>query len=205
MRKKLHLSCLTGFWIHLCTNYFHKTISYQGRIQRFWKGVALYFGHYGWPTKKILAFRWSKKANITLDRKYKFLANYFYQHFQIFSIFIYNESLPMKYYKIFKICKRSDKDREKTHMQQSMEKENWKKLDFVLSVKYTPLLNEFKQLSDPIIWTWTAVYTYEINWKNAKKFCEYASEIFALYLWRSMEFTPWKESIKLQFEGLKSH
>ena len=69
----------------------------------------------------------------------------------------------MKYYKIFKICKRSDKDREKTHMQQSMEKENWEKLDFVLSVKYTPLLNEFNQLSDPIIWIWTAVYTYQIN------------------------------------------
>ena len=31
-------------------------------------------------------------------RNYKFLAKYFYQYFQIFSIVIYNESLPMKSY-----------------------------------------------------------------------------------------------------------
>ena len=31
-------------------------------------------------------------------RSYMFLAKYFYQYFQIFSIFIYNESLPMKSY-----------------------------------------------------------------------------------------------------------
>ena len=43
-------------------------------------------------------------------RNYKFLAKYF----QIFSIFIYNESLPMKSYQFFKICKRFDKEREKT-------------------------------------------------------------------------------------------
>ena len=36
-------------------------------------------------------------------RNYKFLAKYFSQHFQIFSIFIYNESLPMKSYQFFKI------------------------------------------------------------------------------------------------------
>ena len=28
LQKKLHLSCLTGFWIHLCINYFNKTIPY---------------------------------------------------------------------------------------------------------------------------------------------------------------------------------
>ena len=39
----------------------------QRRIQRFWKGVALYVSHHGWPTKKVLAFRWSKKAKITLE------------------------------------------------------------------------------------------------------------------------------------------
>ena len=27
-REKFHLSCLTGFWIHLCVNYFRKTIPY---------------------------------------------------------------------------------------------------------------------------------------------------------------------------------
>ena len=27
----------------------------------------LYVGHHGWPAKKILGFRWSKKAEITLE------------------------------------------------------------------------------------------------------------------------------------------
>ena len=44
-------------------------------------------------------------------RNYKFLAKYFCQYFQIFSIFIYNESLKMKSYQFFKICKRFDKER----------------------------------------------------------------------------------------------
>ena len=48
-------------------HYHRKMQLYQGRIQRFWKGVALYVGHHGWPTKKILRFRWSKKTNITLE------------------------------------------------------------------------------------------------------------------------------------------
>ena len=39
----------------------------QGRIQRFRKGVALFVDHHGWPTKKSLGFRWSKKAKITLE------------------------------------------------------------------------------------------------------------------------------------------
>ena len=54
--------------------------------------------------------------------------NYFYQLFQIFSIFRYNESLPMKSYHFFKICKRFDKEREKTLMQQSMRKEKLRKV-----------------------------------------------------------------------------
>ena len=61
-------------------------------------------------------------------RNYKLLTKYFYQHFQIFSIFIYNESLPMKSYQFFKICKRFDKEREKTLMQQSMRKEKLRKV-----------------------------------------------------------------------------
>ena len=52
---------------------------WAGRIQRFWKGgsrgrgwgkgVALYVGHHRWPTKKILGFRWSRKAKRTLETK----------------------------------------------------------------------------------------------------------------------------------------
>ena len=52
----------------IITDSVHKDNVVQGRIQRFWKGVALYVGHHGWPTKKILELRWSKKAKITLER-----------------------------------------------------------------------------------------------------------------------------------------
>ena len=31
------------------------------------KRGALYVGHHGWPAKKSLGFRWSKKAEITLE------------------------------------------------------------------------------------------------------------------------------------------
>ena len=51
-------------------------------------------------------------------------------------------------------------------------------------IKYTIHLNGFNKLNEPIIWIWTAVYTYQINWKNAANFCQCASEIFASYLWR---------------------
>ena len=54
-----------------------------------------YFGQYGWPTKKILDFRWFKTTKVG---NYKFLVKYFFQYFQIFSIFTYNEDLLMKSY-----------------------------------------------------------------------------------------------------------
>ena len=44
------------------------------------------------------------------------MAKYFYQYFQIFSFFMYNESLRMWYLLFLKIYKRFDKEREKnTH------------------------------------------------------------------------------------------
>ena len=46
---------------------YFSIIKIQGRILRFWKGVALYIGHYDWSTKKILGFSWSKKAKIMLE------------------------------------------------------------------------------------------------------------------------------------------
>ena len=33
------------------------------------KRGVLYVGHHGWPTKKILGFKWSKKAKIMLETK----------------------------------------------------------------------------------------------------------------------------------------
>ena len=53
-------------------------------------------------------------------RNYKFLAKYLFQYFQIFSIFISYESLPMKSCQFFKIYKRFDRERVKTLKQQLM-------------------------------------------------------------------------------------
>ena len=48
--------------------YLH--ITYRGRSRDFEKGEgALYVGRHGWPTKKILGFRWSKKAKTKLEIK----------------------------------------------------------------------------------------------------------------------------------------
>ena len=38
-------------------------------LKRKWGGGSLYVGHDSWPTKKVLGFRWSKKAKITLETK----------------------------------------------------------------------------------------------------------------------------------------
>ena len=58
-------------------------------------------------------FVWECQNNVI---NHKFLEKYFYLDFQIFSIFVYKESLPMKPYQFFKICKSFDKEREKTLM-----------------------------------------------------------------------------------------
>ena len=47
----------------------------------FEKGV-LYVGHHGWPVKKNLDFRWSKKVEVTL-KTLKFFVKYLYQYFYI--------------------------------------------------------------------------------------------------------------------------
>ena len=48
--------------------------------------MALYVGHHGWPTKKILGFRWSRKAKITL-KTISFWQNIYISIFAIFSNF----------------------------------------------------------------------------------------------------------------------
>ena len=106
---------------------FLKLTSLAGADQEILKrGGTLYVGRRGWPMKKILGFRWSKKAKITLETKA--FGETFFLYFQIFSIFIYNESLPMKFYQFFKIYKRFYKKREKTVIQQSMRKEKLRKV-----------------------------------------------------------------------------
>ena len=83
----------------------------------------LYDGHHGWLTKKILSFRWSKKAKRTLETKV------FGEAFlSVFSNFLhFNESLPMKSYQFFKIYIGFYQKREKTLKQPSMKKEKLRK------------------------------------------------------------------------------
>ena len=96
----------------------HFLFWYQGQIQRFWKS-GLYVGHQDWPTKKILGFRWSKKTKITL-KAISFWRNISISVFKFSPfIFIYNESLPMKYYQFFKTYKPFNKERGKALIQQS--------------------------------------------------------------------------------------
>ena len=68
----------------------------QGRIQKFWKGGALCVGHYGWPAKKVLDFRWSKEVEITLE------TISFWQNSYI-SILKFSPFLSIKSYQFFKI------------------------------------------------------------------------------------------------------
>ena len=100
-----HKFYLAHFWI----------LSYKWKCTRIFRSNT-----------KTLGFRWSKKAKIMLEI-ISFWQNISLSIFRFFSIFIYNESLPMKSYQFFKICKRFDKERGKTLMQQSMSKEKQRK------------------------------------------------------------------------------
>ena len=68
----------------------------QERIQRFLKEGVLCVGHHGWPVKKILDFRWSKKAEVTLE------TITFWQNISI-NIFKFSPFLSIKSYQLFKI------------------------------------------------------------------------------------------------------
>ena len=81
----------------------------RGGSRDFEKGGALYVGHHGWPTKKILGFRWSKKAEVTLE------TISFWQNISI-SNFKFSSFLSIKSYQFFKIYKRFDKERENVHI-----------------------------------------------------------------------------------------
>ena len=59
-------------------------------------GGAICVGHHGWPVKKVLGFRWSKKAEITLETVS------FWQNIYI-SIFKFSPFLSIKSYQFFKI------------------------------------------------------------------------------------------------------
>ena len=99
----------------------------QGRIQRFWKGGALMDGHHVRSTKKILGFRWSKKAKITL-KTISFRQNISSSFFK-FSPFLCTMKACLwnliNFSKFWNALIRKEK---KTLMQQSMGKEKLRKV-----------------------------------------------------------------------------
>ena len=103
-------------------------VCFQERIQRFWKGVALYVVHHGWPTKKILGFRWSKKAKTTLET-ISFWQNISVSIFK-FSPFLY--AMKACQWNLINFSKFANAliRKEKKHFCSSQwEKKNWEKLD----------------------------------------------------------------------------
>ena len=105
------------------------------------RGVSRNFEK-GWHSMSATMVGRRKTFSVSEGLKRPKYPNYFYRLFQIFSIFRYNESLPMKSYHFFKICKRFDKEREKTLMQQSMRKEKLRKV--VCFIKsFNMIINHF--------------------------------------------------------------
>ena len=92
------------------TGYLREKLNLQSKLRAFLKRGALFVGHHGWPAKKNLGFRWSKKAEITLE------TISFGQNISI-SIFRFSPFLLIQSYKFFKIYQRVDKEREKTLIQ----------------------------------------------------------------------------------------
>ena len=80
-------------------------------------------GHHCWPSKKILGLRWSKNAKTMLETiSFWPFFGYNFLHFYI------QWKLTDEILSIFQNCKRFDKEREKTLMQQSTRKEKLRKV-----------------------------------------------------------------------------
>ena len=120
----LRITFCAGFWTISFKFYiriFYGEYVFQGQIHRFCKEGELYVGHNIWPTKKILSFRWSKKAKITLEtiNSWRSISNFLHFYMQW--------KLADKILSILQIFKRFDKEREKALIQQSMRKEKLRK------------------------------------------------------------------------------
>ena len=99
--------------MHEIIFFFFEKRNDRKRIQRFKYfekgGDALYVGHHGWPAKKLLDFRWSKKAEITLE------TISFWQNIYI-SIFKFSPFLSIKSYQFSKFTNTLIKKKKKnTH------------------------------------------------------------------------------------------
>ena len=64
-------------------------------------GRALSVGYHGWPTKKILGLRWSKKGKN--DVRNYFLTNYFLTHWRIFKLCPFLHNIKAWWWNIIKL------------------------------------------------------------------------------------------------------
>ena len=94
------------------------------------KRWVLYVGHYAWSTKKILGFRWSKKAKITLET-ISFWWNTSIGIFK-FSPFLYTmEACQWNLINFWKFTNSLIRKKKKRLCSSQWEKKNREKLDFV--------------------------------------------------------------------------
>ena len=103
----------------------------QGRIQRFWKGVALYVDYHDLPTKKILGFSWSKKTKKTLETT-SFGQNIY---ISIFKFSLYLNTVKACQWNLVNFSKFANtliRKEKKGLCSSQREKKNWEKLDFAL-------------------------------------------------------------------------
>ena len=102
----------------------------QGRIQRFWKGVELYVGHHGWPTKEVLRSKESKKVKTKLET-ISFRQNVSISIFK-FPPFLYTmKACEWNLRNFSKFANALIKKRQKNLCNRQWEKKNWEKLYFV--------------------------------------------------------------------------
>ena len=104
---------------------------YEGRIQIFWKGVALYVGHQSWPMNEILGFRSSKRAKITLET-IKCWQNISMSIFKFSSFLHTMKACQWNLVNFSKFTNALTKKEKKHLYSRQWEKKNWGKLDLVL-------------------------------------------------------------------------
>ena len=102
-----------------------------------WKGGALYAGHHSSSVKKILDFKWYKKAGITLET-ISFWPNIY------ISIFKFSPFLLIKFISFSKFTNALIRKEKKTLVQQSMRKEKLKIAG--LSFKRGSFVKPFKMI-----------------------------------------------------------
>ena len=103
------------------------------------------------------------------------MTKYFYQYYQVFSIFTYKKCLMIKSYQFFQILQRFYKEREKTLIEQSMKIEELRKIGlcFITGCFIKP----FKMI---IIFSSISLFVYKI-------FIGFASSLAAQFLLFNMK------------------